>query len=143
MTFSENQIKKISKLFQGIFVFVIVVGAVVLMLMILVSIFLKTNHYNTSFLPIFISIIIAYCFNWGLEHHKSWIPSTLTFFWGFSLILSILSALATRLTFNFQITYLVAVVTRLLVWLIQLFALYFFAKKEVREFFNSKGITVF
>jgi len=143
MTFSENQIKKISKIFRGIFVFIIVLGIIGLVLAIPLSIFLKTNRYGASLLTLFICIAIAYCFNWGLKHRKAWIPPTLTVLWSLTLIFSILSALATQLTFNYQITYYAAVVIRFLLWLVQLFGIYFFAKKEVRKFFNSKGTIVF
>jgi len=143
MSFSENQVKKILKVFRGIFVFVMIIGIIGFVLAILMSIFLKTNRYDSSSIIFLIGIITAYCLNRGIKYRKEWIPPVLTILFSFSLILSILSASATRLTFNFQVTYYVAIITRLLVWIIQLFGIYFFAKKEVRNFFNNKGTTIF
>lgn len=142
MIFSEKQISRILKALYWICVFNIIISIIGLMMIATMYIFLQVNRFD-EVLPFFIGLLVFYSLSYGLKHHKYWIPSIIVFLSSLGLIYSIFFALANWPTFNNQATYNIWIIMRFLVWCMQLFILYFFTRKEVRIFFNSKESFIF
>jgi len=138
MTFTENGIQKILKVYKFIYTILIALATIGLSLSFLLFYLSKKSQVNTVF-AFLLLLIISFIFYKGISHRKSWIVPVISIFAGIGIFYSFL---------NFQIKMSVdksffTIVLQLIAFSWNIFTLYFFTKKEVRDYFNYKNDIIF
>ena len=129
MHFNQKQIRVIVTVAKSVYLFVFVLAMAILLL----SFMIDVERFLAAFLSFGLTALIAGSVFFGLHKRKTWVIPTIVLLSIFGLIGGFLSFPDTLLTLAGKWIGII--------WAI--FMLYFFTRKEVREYFGSKGIFVF
>jgi len=129
MRFNQKQIGLILTAVKSLYLFIFVLAVAILLLSFMVDV----ERFMAGFLSFGLTALISGSVFFGLHKRKAWVIPTIVLLSVFGLIGGF---------FSFPETVVVLAGKWFgIIWAI--FMLYFFTRKEVREYFGSKGIFVF
>lgn len=126
MRFSLNKIKTVVNVVKWFYL----VGAVIEIFLIAIVFLIGNGLRIDAIIGTIVSIILYF----GLKNKKSWVVPTILILSSLSFVGQLIYIPAVNITF---------LVLKIIVSLISIFLIYFFSRKEVREYFNSKGLYLF
>jgi len=125
MISSEKQVKSVVTFLSWFYL----LSGIVLALLLIANFLLSNNFLTASF----IGLLVPFSLFIGLKYRKPWLVPLI-------ILVSSITLLSLVFTLVHNATFIVA---KLVGMVLSLFELYFFTKKEVRNYFGTKGIFFF
>lgn len=136
MKFSEKNIKFIISLLKGFYLTFTIILAILLIAAIFLTLILNKNLSGSPLITlaeVLIAVMLGSAIYLGLKNKKPWVISIIVFSASISLLPQLLYNTTSITNLIFKVFGLV----------LSIFEIYFFTRKEVRQYFGTKRIFLF
>ena len=134
MNFNNNQIQKILNIYKGIYI--IILEFLTLILAIILNSISPINRIPETIILMLIPVIVSIYLYYGIKHKKPWLVPAMLYVTGITLLGHLLFTSSVA-KINNQAFHLILVTLQLVTGIWQIFTLYFFTRKEVKNYFKD------